>query len=293
MRMATRWILPALLGVAGLGAYLAVGARRGARELCHPASGHTGETPADHGLEYEDVALSTPDGLRLAAWYVPAEAPTDRAVLLLHGHTASRAQVLPQARLLRDYNCLLLDFRNQGDSEPACSGLGVLETADVRTALDWLVARGQARIGALGISMGGAALLREAAGDARVCGVVVDGTYARLRAVVTQRARVRGYPLPELLARAVVLEAGRRTGRRLEALEPEAAIARLAPRPVLIIQGTADETCPPGQAMCLYAAAGEPKALYWVPGAAHTENMVRGGAEYAQRVRAFFAACLA
>ncbi|HEY9723587.1 MAG TPA: alpha/beta fold hydrolase [Oscillatoriaceae cyanobacterium] len=293
MSTALRWALAPALALAGVGIYLAIGAGRGAGELCHPRSRQTRESPDAYGLPFEEVELRTPDGLRLAAWYVPAEQATDRAVLLLHGHTAARSQMLPHARFLRDYNCLLLDFRNQGDSQPSCSGMGVLEVADVRAALDWLVARGNARLGALGVSMGGAALLREAADDARVRGVVVDGTYARLRAIISKRARDRGYPLSALLARAVVLEASRRTGRSLEALEPEAAIARLAPRPVLIVQGTADKTCPPAQAERLYQAAAEPKTLYWVEGAGHTDAFAVAGNDYELRVRAFFERCLA
>ena len=43
-------------------------------------------------------------------------------------------------------------------------------------------------------------------------------------------------------------------------------VARIAPRPVVIIGARADERTPAGQTEALYAAAGEPKQLRWTEG---------------------------
>ena len=40
-------------------------------------------TPADAGHEYEDVTLTTEDGLTLSGWYIPSR--NGAAAILLHG----------------------------------------------------------------------------------------------------------------------------------------------------------------------------------------------------------------
>ena len=57
------WI-PAMI-VALLLAFLAAVYRIGVRRLMAPRFARSDETPADHGLPYEDVQFTTADGLRL------------------------------------------------------------------------------------------------------------------------------------------------------------------------------------------------------------------------------------
>ena len=68
---------------------------------------------ADLGRPYRDVALTTSDGLRLRAWYVPSR--NGAAIIAFPG----RAQPVPHARLLvrHGYGVLLLDRRGEGASE--------------------------------------------------------------------------------------------------------------------------------------------------------------------------------
>jgi dienelactone hydrolase len=50
---------------------------------------------------------------------------------------------------------------------------------------------------------------------------------------------------------------------------PEEVIGRIAPRPVLLMHGAADDLAPVEEAHALYAAAGDPKKLIVFPGAYH------------------------
>lgn len=52
-------------------------------------------------------------------------------------------------------------------------------------------------------------------------------------------------------------------------INPEKHIAMLSPRPLLLVQGSEDETVPPGHAKRLYEVAGEPKELEFIEGAPH------------------------
>jgi fermentation-respiration switch protein FrsA (DUF1100 family) len=52
---------------------------------------------------------------------------------------------------------------------------------------------------------------------------------------------------------------------------PEAVIAHIAPRPVLLMHGTHDQLIPPSHAERLFHAAREPKQLWWAQGCEHVQ----------------------
>ena len=55
----------------------------------------------------------------------------------------------------------------------------------------------------------------------------------------------------------------------------EQAAARIAPIPLLVVHGDQDLYFPPDHAEQLYAAAGDPKELWIVPGFGHAESAAR------------------
>lgn len=59
------------------------------------------------------------------------------------------------------------------------------------------------------------------------------------------------------------------TAERILEYRPEQFVARLSPRPLLIMHGAEDDITPVEEAQALYAAAGEPKRLVILPGAYH------------------------
>lgn len=75
-----------------------------------------GRTPADVGLEYRDITVTTRDGVTLGAWYVVSD--NDAALVLLHGAGSTRADVIDHAKVLaeRGFGLLLLDARGHGDA---------------------------------------------------------------------------------------------------------------------------------------------------------------------------------
>jgi fermentation-respiration switch protein FrsA (DUF1100 family) len=165
--------------------------------------------------------------------------------------------------------------------------MGYYEAEDVKAAVTWLKGRGMTRVGAWGMSMGGAAVIRAAAVTPAIAAVVVDGTFDKVAHVIKKRAGDRNYPFPGLVAKAVVAEAGRRLGARI-APDPVELIRQIAPRPVLIVHGEADPTSPVANARRLFAAAGEPKELLLIPEAGHTQAWEKAPLEYERRVGGFF-----
>ena len=124
-----------------------------------------------------------------------------------------------------------------------------------------------------------------AAPDLPVSAVVADAAYADLVNPIGNRLRESGLPLRRIGARVILLGASLRARSRL--LSPIERVAGIAPRGLLLISPDRDQLIDPAQVRRLYAAAGEPKELYVVHGAGHSEAREVGGATYVRRVLGF------
>ena len=134
-------------------------------------------TPLTVGLDYEDVAFKSADGVTLRGWFVPAagERPTP-AIVFVHGWLWNRlgnvegqvpvpdksVDFLPATKALHDagFSVLLFDVRHHGESDrgPKPLTYGPLEAQDFVGAVRYLRSRPDVdgeRIGAIGTSMGG------------------------------------------------------------------------------------------------------------------------------------------
>ena len=226
------------------------------------------------------VALNGPGGIGLAGWYIPAGSgagPTAATVVLVHGWSSNKSDMLDRAEFLHDaYNLVLFDLRNHGQSERAATTQGVQEAGDLRAVIDWLEeAKAPERVAVLGVSMGGATALNAAARDERVDALVVESTHATLANAVQARLERGGYPLSVPGSWAALLGALLRTGEDMSSADSLQAIERLNDRPVLIISGGRDRSIGPSDADDLLAAAthaGSPAELHVCAEAEHTAS---------------------
>jgi fermentation-respiration switch protein FrsA (DUF1100 family) len=239
------------------------------------------DTPAQWGIPFEEVELSTADGLALAAWYTP---PNNEAVILVgHGFAAGRLADFHALLARHDYGVLSWDFRAHGSSEGRLCSVGYFESRDVEAALDFTLGQpGVEWIGAWGGSMGGMAAIFAAAERPEIRAVVADS--APHSAVATLEVYVQ----PRILQPFFRYSAERALGISLDQIRPVDQIGEISPRPVYIIQGTADSQIPEGSAHLLYAAADEPRILWLEPGSDHLELHEDHPEEYESRVIAFF-----
>lgn len=289
LRDAARWL--GLLAAAYLGAVAIRGSRLLTRpqvRVLLPETDGAPATPADLGLAYEDVIFATDDGVVLDGWLIPAARDTAAAVVLLHGFGGNR---LPELAafvpwLQREYNVLQFDFRGHGRSPPGSTTLGGRERRDTAAAVRFLSERGMAPIALMGVSMGGANAIL-AAPDLPVSAVVADSPYAQIHHPIASRLRERRYPLSALAARVIVGAGGLRTRTRLPS--PLSAVARIAPRALLLIAPREDRLISWRQSALLHRAAGEPKELWVVDGAEHADAYRVAPAEYERRVLDFLA----
>ena len=281
-----------LLGLLAL-VYLVFVGLRGSRMLVRPEvrpfrpdPPDAPASPGDLGLEYEAVRFTTDDGVTLSGWLVPAARDTRTAVIVLHGFSGHRLPELAAfAPWLRErHHVLLFDFRGHGESEHATITLGSHERRDVAAAVRFLEGRGLGPTALFGVSMG-AAIAIVAAPDLPVAAVIADAAFAELHHPVANRMREMGYPLAEFGARAIVAGASLRTRTLLS--DPVRAVARIAPRPLLLIAPREDRLISWRQSLRLYEAAGEPKELMVVDDAGHAEAYAVDPEAYRRRVLDF------
>lgn len=127
-----------------------------------PARLDNPKTPADYGMDYQDVEFVTADGIRLSAWEIRAPSPSDRTIIVNHPLTTTRygsvkgldgveAEFLPMVRHIHNagYNVVMYDHRGQGESDgglgsksrgvEAPVGAGVTEWQDVVASLKYIL----------------------------------------------------------------------------------------------------------------------------------------------------------
>lgn len=248
----------------------------------------------DQGLQKaaaSEVSVTTADGLRLAGWYVPST--NGAAVLAVHGYRSSRAEMTGTALMLheRGYGVLLASTRGHDASEGEQITFGYREMADLEAWYQYLLTRKDVnpdRIGAIGNSMGGGLVILYAARNPRIRAVVSNCGFSSLEDVVNTSVR-KLTRLPTIpFAPLIVWSAELQTGGRPAHLNAKAAIRKLSPRPVLLMQGGADDTIPPQSGQWLYDAAGEPKELWFDPKVIHCGFEGLRYAEFVERVGGFF-----
>lgn len=245
---------------------LAARSYRAERQQFFPAQ-HAIRLPASNSgiSRAKDISFDSPAGT-MRGWYVPSR--NRAAVILSHGAGANRAQLAPEARALTaaGFGVLLFDWPGHGESAGSVHW-NAPERESLSAAISWLSTQeglDAGKLGAYGFSMGGYTTCQVAAQDLRLRAVVLAATPAVQREQVAFTHRSLG-----LLGSLPALYALKRGGMQVDALRPLDLIGKIAPRPILIIGGTADSIVPYRHAEELYAAAGQPKTLHAIAGAGH------------------------
>ena len=222
------------------------------------------------------TTLVTEDGVPIDAIHLPG--PRDLAIIVAHGFTLSwqRPNVWRVAnRFNHMAGVITFDFRGHGRSG-GLSTLGDREIYDLDMAVAYARELGYRRIAAVGFSMGASVVLRHAG--------LIGGLDAVVSVSGPGRWYYRGTERMRWVHRAVERRAGRYVTRRwlntrinpegwkLIPVPPAEAAAKIAPVPLLIVQGDRDLYFPPEHARQLYTAAREPKELWLLPGMGHAES---------------------
>jgi len=215
-------------------------------------------SPADAALEATDVAVPTAAGIS-PAWLIEARAPdTDAWAIHIHGLGSNRAAMLRGAQVAADagLTSLIVTYRNDGEGPPTTphrSTLGVTETDDVETALQYAVDHGAKRVVIFGWSMGAAIALRLASSPqwaSHVVGLILNSPVLDWATTLRANCIRAGAPaslailaLPWLTSRQLARATGLSEPVPLREFNWLTRANELAV-PVLLLHGTQDTSTP-------------------------------------------------
>jgi fermentation-respiration switch protein FrsA (DUF1100 family) len=215
-----------------------------------------------------DVQLTTTDGLRLGAWYVPARGAAGTfTVLVANGNAGDRSLRAPLARALANqgFGVLLFDYRGYGGNPGSPSEEGLAR--DVRAARQFLTDEGVPgeRLLYYGESLG-AGVVAELATEHPPAGLV-------LRSPFTDLASVGQIHYPFLPVRAL-----------LKDRFPVAEYVSRVTVPITVVYGTEDSIVPPEESRRSVVGARGPIRLVVVEGADHNDPALLNGDALMQAV---------
>lgn len=235
----------------------------------------------------DPVNLVSTSGATLRGWWIRGE-PGKGAVILLHGVRSTRYGVTNRVQFLRQSGCavLLFDFQAHGESSGEHITYGKLESCDAAAAVAFVTTNAPGeRIGVIGISLGGAAALL-AEPPLPVNAFVLESVFPTLRQATEDRIAIHFGSPGRLLAPLLTCQLRPRLGISADELKP-IEHARSNTTPKLFIAGTADLHTTLAESKALFTAAAEPKELWLVEGATHTDMHGFSPVEYEKRVGAF------
>ncbi len=228
-------------------------------------------------IRFRSRAGLTHDGI-----YIPSE--NGAVVIIAPPLGGSAPTSIPTAELLarHGYGVLLYDARCCADPSSLIT-LGRGEADDLVDAMSVLEDRPEVdpdRIGALGFSSAGAAVIMAAAAEPRLRAIVVEGSYRRL-----VDALYNDMWFTALMRAGTWLSYRLDTGYTLDDVSPMDVIGEIAPRPILLIYGSEESALPQGRS--LLELAGENAELWVVPGAHHGDYLSVAPDEFESRVIGF------
>lgn len=232
----------------------------------------------------EDITLTSGDGVPISGWWIPADNPRG-TVVLVHGLNRTRIEMAKKVEPLHawGFNCILIDLRHHGASGPHPTTFGLTEQRDVRAAVDFALSKFDGPVVLWGVSLGGATVTLEAAGDPRVKGLITDSAYDSLPNTVRHHLslargfRFRGIRVLKVVpqwptASIVLFWMKQRGGFDAEAVDILAAAAKMTDRPTLFVANRGDARIPYEIAVEMSRLAGPKSSLLL------TESRSHGGA---------------
>ncbi|SDL97186.1 hypothetical protein SAMN05192555_10879 [Franzmannia pantelleriensis] len=243
--------------------------------LPHAGREHV-STPADRGLAWEEVTLTTQDDLALDAWWIPAPEPRG-SLLFFHGNAGNishRLESIAQFQRL-GLSVLIIDYRGYGRSEGRPSEDGT--ALDARAAWQWL--RDDAGLAAEEIVVFGRSLGAAVAAELTAS---LEEQQAPPAAVILE-SPFRS--VPELAQRLYPFLPARWLARIDYPVERY--VAQIS-APLLVVHSRDDEVIPYAEGEAVYAAASPPKQLLTIRGG-HNTGFVDSEADYLAGIDAFLA----
>lgn len=200
------------------------------------------QTPADWGMEYEDVTLKTDDDIQLHGWFIP-NSQGEQVLLFFHGNAGNISHRRDSVEIFHrlGLNVLIIDYRGYGKSGGKPGERGFYR--DAAAAWRFLIeekAYSPDQIVIFGRSLGGAVAANLAAAvDAR--GLILESTFSSAKDFARAVFRI--------LSRLVVIRYDFNTAENIKRVNC----------PVLVLHSPYDEIMPFRLGEKVFNAASQPK----------------------------------
>jgi hypothetical protein len=227
-------------------------------------------TPQHLGLGFQEIFFTTPDGLKLHSWYIPAG---DQAPVLLwcHGNGGNISHRVPIIKELHQagLGVFIFDYRGYGLSQGRASEVGVYQ--DAQAAYQYLrdsLGVPPGRIVLWGRSLGGV-IAAELATKVPVRALILESTFTHVGDMA--RYHYAWLPTRSLWAQKFNL------AQKIQGIKA----------PKLIVHGDQDNVVPLWMGEKIYSLALPPKEFYRIHGAGHNDVFELGGLPYLKKLKSF------
>ena len=244
--------------------------------------------------DFEQLTLTSHDGLKLSGYYLPASEPTDKLVILTHGYLGNAKQMgLFGQYYYNDlgYNIFMPDARGHGKSEGKYYGFGWHDRLDLIDWTDLLVEKlgTDTEVAYHGLSMGAATVLM-ASGEEKlprqVKAIIADSPYKSVYQLFQYQMNrmfyLPAFPLLDSTSMLTKMRAGY-SFRKASALKE----VEKTNVPILYIHGESDTFVPTEMAEELYAHTSSDKELLLIPNANHGESFALAEDQYKLKIDHF------
>lgn len=224
--------------------------------------------PDQAGLPYEDIFVTTKDGIKLQAWFIP-QPKAKSTLIFFHGNAGNIGDRLEKIALFNQLgvNVLIISYRGYGNSEGSPSENGIY--LDAQAAYDYLLSRTDINMDNIivyGASLGGAPAI-DLAFHRNVKALILDSTFTS----AVDMAKVI-YPFIPRIFLSVKLD--------------NASKMQKISCPKLIIHSEDDEIVPYSLGRKLFEISAEPKIFLDIEGG-HNDGHIVDAEVFTDGIRKF------
>jgi fermentation-respiration switch protein FrsA (DUF1100 family) len=229
------------------------------------------QTPANWGLEYEDVTLTTADGVQLNGWYIPHKQSekllSKKVLLFFHGNAGNISHRRESIEIFHNsgLNVFIFDYRGYGKSQGKPGEQGFYQ--DATAAWRYLTEdKGFAadQILLFGRSLGGA-VAAKLASEVQAHGLILESSFSS--------APDFAKAVFPLLARLVIKRYDFNTAESVQHVK----------YPVLVLHSPNDEIMPFHLGEKVFKSANQPKRFIQMKGG-HNDGFLLSQPEYQQEL---------
>ncbi len=254
-------------------------------------------SPGDLGMRFEETAFEVEDRaeggrIRLAGWWIPHPASSQKTVVLIHGYSDAKVGAIAWAPMFQSlgYHLLAIDLRAHGESGGAYSTGGYFERYDLDQVIGRIRAdrpRETEALALFGVSLGGVVAAATSGLRGDIDAIIMESPYADFRHAIAARGRSMG--VATSLTKLAIRLAERLSGADFDAVKPTDLI-RNVPCPLMILHSGDDLFVDESDIRTIEAAAGKRAALterHVIPDVIHVMGLAAEPREYANRIRMF------